>query len=133
VLLQNLKLFVVSVVIWRPNDLAVSVGSRIEVMLRTARQWTGRIGEPSELYWNRDLQGLQYEVVDVHRTRRYTQVQVHCHQTGRAVWMNVWSRYNPQGIACGVRWAKIVGRPASPMPGTAAVLRGQPRSAPTMA
>ncbi len=88
--------------------MAVSMGSRIRITLKTARQWTGRIGEPSELYWNRDLEGLEYEVLDVHRTGRYTQAQVHCHQTDRAVWMNVWSRYNLQGIACGVRWAMIM-------------------------
>ncbi len=88
--------------------MAVSVGSRIDVTLRTARQWTGRIGEPSEIYWSLDLKGLQYEVLDVHRTGKYTQIQVLCHQTDFPVWMNVWSRFNPEGIACGVCWARIV-------------------------
>ena len=88
--------------------MVVSTGSPIRVTLSYARQWTGRIGEPSEIYCNRDLAGLEYEVLDVHRTGRYTQIRVNCHQTDLPVWMNVWSRYNVGGIACGVCWARVV-------------------------
>ena len=44
---------------WRQNDLPVEVGSRIEITLASARQWTGRldIGERSELHCNPDLMG----------------------------------------------------------------------------
>ena len=93
---------------WRPNDLAVSIGSRIEVTLPTARQWAGRFGEPSEIHCGRDLMGLEFDVLDVHRTRSYTQVQAECSQTSLLVYMNVWHRYNRAGKPCGVLWARMV-------------------------
>ena len=96
--------------VWRPNDLPVEVGSRIEITLATARQWIGRldIGELSELHCNRDLRGLHFKVEAVHLTKDYTQVQVECHETSLLVYMNVWHRYNRGGRPCGVRWAYIV-------------------------
>ena len=95
---------------WRPNDLPVEVGSRIEITLARARQWTGRldIAERSELHCNRDLRGLHFKVEGVHLAKNYTQVQVECSETSLLVYMNVWHRYNRAGKPCGVRWARMV-------------------------
>ena len=95
---------------WRPNDLPVEVGSRIEITLATARQWAGPLypGYRSELHANRDLMGLHFKVEEVCRTPNYTQVHVECFETSLLVYMNVWHRYNRGGIPCGVRWAYIV-------------------------
>ena len=93
--------------VWRPRDLRVFVGSRVEITLPTAKQWTGRLGTLSELHCNSDLQGLVVEVHEVHCTRHYTQVRVVCHQTGLPVWMNVWHRYNRRRVGSGVTWARM--------------------------
>ena len=90
---------------WRPNDLNVSIGATVEVTLATARLWTHRIGDRgSELFRDSDLQGLHYEVLDVHLTPRYTQVKVQCHDTQLEAWLNVWHRTGSSGVP----WARIV-------------------------
>ena len=89
---------------WRPRDLNVSIGTRIEVTLATARLWTHRIGDPeSILVRNSDLKGLHYDVLDVHRTAQYTQVKVK-DTSELEVWLNVWRRTRSSGV----RWARIV-------------------------
>ena len=71
--------------------------------------WTGKIGDPtSEPFRARDLRGLRFRVLAVHRTSDFTQVQVADDVTALPVWINVWARYNGAGRARGVTYATVL-------------------------
>ena len=60
----------------RPYDLKVDSGNTIRLH-KSARMWTGKLGDPSsELHRSYGLEGLEFTVIQVHRTANYTQVRV---------------------------------------------------------
>ena len=68
--------------------------------------WTGRFGDlTSEVHRSTGLGNLEFKVIQVHRTKHYTQAQIYCDQTGLRVWVN---RYNNYSVASGVQWASVV-------------------------
>ena len=93
---------------WRPRDLHVQCGSVVRLG-PSCRMWTGRYGEPqSELFRSRGLCGLCFEVMEVHRTKHYTQAKLLCNETQLLVWVNLWHRYDRLGRGRGVQWAVVL-------------------------
>ena len=71
--------------------------------------WTGQFGDPtSEVHRSTGLGNLEFKVIQVNRTKHYTQAQIYCDQTRLPVWVNVWHRFNNDDFATGVQWASVV-------------------------
>ena len=92
---------------WRPRDLDIQCGSTI-CLTEKARMWFGQFGDPtSEGHRSTGLGNLEFKVIQVDRTKHYTQAQIYCDQTRLPVWVNVWHRFNNYGFATGVQWASV--------------------------
>ena len=97
--------------LWRPRDLQVRSGNVIRMGPDT-RMWTERLGElQAEFYRARGLgDDLFFEVIEVYRTRDYTQAKVLDRVTQLPVWVNLWYRYDEAGRCRGVQWAVVLWR-----------------------
>ena len=69
--------------------------------------WTGPLGDDMSEVFRSHIGGMVCEILRIHRTKGYTQVNVRDPDTAFLVWVNVWHRYNQRGRGSGVVWAHL--------------------------
>ena len=91
---------------FRPHEPRIARGERIRFGDR-ARMWTGPLGDDMSELFRSHIRGMVCEILLIHRTTDYTQVNVRDPDTALLVWVNVWHRYNQIGRGSGVVWAHL--------------------------
>ena len=85
---------------FRPHEPRIARGDRIRFGDR-ARMWTGPLGDDMSELFRSHIGGMVCEILLIHRTTDYTQVNVRDPDTGLLVWVNVWHGYSQRGRGSG--------------------------------